>query len=64
MKCFLIEKRSKNNGARIAPVNYPFLSKMVGELSLEAFRVLINKVNINDIPLLGNRNMKHRYVKV
>ena len=58
------KKEVRIMGLEFAPVNYPFLSKMVGELSLEAFRVLINKVNINDIPLfLGNRNMKHRYVK-
>ena len=51
-------------GLEFAPVNYPYLSKMVGELSVEAFRVLISKVNINDITLfLGNRNMKNSYIK-
>ena len=51
-------------GLDFAPVNYPFLSTMVGELSMDAFRILINKVNINDIPLfLGNRNMKNSYIK-
>lgn len=51
-------------GLEFAPMNYPYLSKMVGELSVEAFRILIHKVNINDIPLfLGNRNMKNSYIK-
>ena len=58
------KKEVRIMGLEFAPINYPFLSKMVGELSLDAFRVLISKVNINDIPLfLGNRNMKHRFVK-
>jgi hypothetical protein len=51
-------------GLDFAPINYPYLSKMVGEISREAFMVLIRKVNINDIPLfLGNRNMKDSYIK-
>jgi len=51
-------------GLEFAPINYPYLSKMVGELSRDAFRGLITKVNINDIPLfLGNRNMKCTYIK-
>lgn len=51
-------------GLDFAPVNYPYLSKMVEELSKEAFRTLITKVNIDDVPLfLGNRNMKNSYIK-
>lgn len=51
-------------GLKIAPINYDYISKMTGELSLEAFYYIVSKVKLDDIPLfLGNRNMKNRRIK-
>ena len=51
-------------GLKIAPINYDYISKMTGELSLEAFYYIVSKVRLGDIPLfLGNRNMRNRRIK-